>query len=110
VIKQILVNLLRNAAEALDNKGQITLATRLYCTSDGRHYVDISVQDDGPGIDKEIMDRLFSPVTSTKGDGHAGLGLNIVKGMVDDIGANINCHSSAAFGTCFNLGIPVFDE
>ena len=110
VIKQILVNLLRNAAEALDKNGRIALATRGYRTADGRYHVDIRVQDDGPGIDKEIKDRLFSPVTSTKGDGHAGLGLNIVKGMVDDIGANISCYSSPEFGTSFNLVIPILDE
>ena len=110
VIKQILVNLLKNAAEALDENGRISLATRGYGTADGRHYVDIRVQDNGPGIAKEIKERLFSPVTSTKGDGHAGLGLNIVKGMVEDIGANISCHSSPEFGTSFNLVIPAIDE
>jgi nitrogen-specific signal transduction histidine kinase/HD-like signal output (HDOD) protein len=110
VIKQILVNLLKNAAEALDKNGRISLTTRGYSTSDREHFVDIRVQDDGPGIDKEIKDRLFSPVPSTKGDGHAGLGLNIVKGMVDDIGAKISCHSSATFGTSFNLVIPTLDE
>ena len=107
VIKQIFVNLLKNAAEALDKNGKISLATRLYITADGRHYVDIKVQDNGPGIAVEVRERLFSPVTSTKGDGHAGLGLNIVKGMVADIGAKISCHSSAEFGTSFNLVIPV---
>lgn len=106
VIKQILVNLLKNAAEALETDGKISLTTREHTTSDGQHYVDISVQDSGPGIAQEIQERLFSPVTSTKGGDHAGLGLNIVKGMVDDIGAKISCHSSAEFGTSFNLVIP----
>ncbi|HKJ04065.1 MAG TPA: HDOD domain-containing protein [Geopsychrobacteraceae bacterium] len=110
VIKQILVNLLKNAAEALDNGGKISLTTREHVASDGQHYVDISVQDNGPGIDRKIQDRLFSPVTSTKGGDHAGLGLNIVKGMVDNIGAKISCHSSAEFGTSFNLVIPRIDE
>ena len=110
VIKQILVNLLKNAAEALDKNGRIALATRGYSTADGRHYVDIRVQDDGPGIAPAIKERLFSPVASTKGDGHAGLGLNIVKGMVDDIGAHISCHSSTEFGTCFNLVLPTLEE
>jgi nitrogen-specific signal transduction histidine kinase len=110
VIKQILVNLLKNAAEALDKNGRILLTTCGYSTADGRHYVDIRIQDDGPGIAKEIKERLFSPVISTKGEGHAGLGLSIVKGMVDDIGANISCHSSAEFGTSFNLVIPALAE
>jgi nitrogen-specific signal transduction histidine kinase len=68
------------------------------------------VQDNGPGINAEIKERLFSPVISTKGEGHAGLGLNIVKGMADDIGAKISCHSSAELGTSFNLVIPTIDE
>lgn len=110
VIKQILVNLLKNAAEALSENGKIALATREHKASDGRFYVNISVHDNGPGIAKEIQERLFSPVTSTKGGDHAGLGLNIVKGMVDDIGAKISCHSSADFGTSFNLVIPRVED
>ena len=110
VIKQILVNLLKNAAEALLNNGKIVLTTRELTTSAGQHFVDIRVQDNGPGIAKEIQERLFSPVTSTKGGDHAGLGLNIVKGMVDDIGAKISCYSSAEFGTSFDLEIPRPEE
>lgn len=110
VIKQILVNLLKNAAEALDKNGRIALTTRLYRTADSANFVDIRVQDNGPGMTDEIKARLFTPVASTKGDGHAGLGLNIVKGMVDDLGAKISCHSSAAFGTTFTLVIPALDE
>lgn len=110
VIKQILVNLLKNAAEALSVNGKIALMTREHKASDGQYYVNISVQDNGPGIPQEIQDRLFSPVTSTKGGDHAGLGLNIVKGMVDDIGAKISCHSSAEFGTSFNLVIPRVED
>ncbi len=109
-VKQIMVNLLKNAAEALDKGGRISLTTREQRRSDGRHTVDIGVRDNGPGIDKQIQQRLFSPVSSTKGGKHVGLGLNIVKGMVDDIGAKISCHSSAEFGTSFNLVIPIIDE
>ncbi|MDT8419052.1 MAG: HDOD domain-containing protein [Desulfuromonadales bacterium] len=110
VIKQILVNLLKNAAEALSQGGKIILTTRELTTSAGQHFVDIRVQDNGPGIPREIQQRLFSPVTSTKGGDHAGLGLNIVKGMVDDIGAKISCYSSAEFGTSFDLEIPRPEE
>lgn len=109
VIKQILVNLLKNAAEALDTKGRIALTTRGHRDSDGRHWIEIGVQDNGPGIDKAIQQRLFAPVTSTKGGEHAGLGLNIIKGMVDDIGAKISCHSSTECGTSFKLTIPASD-
>jgi len=110
VIKQILINLLKNAAEALNKDGKITVTTLNHTASDGQRTVEITVQDNGPGIDMKIQERLFSPVTSTKGGGHAGLGLNIIKGMVDDIGAKISCHSSAKYGTRFNLVIPLIDK
>ncbi len=109
-IKQILINLLKNAAEALSKDGKIIVTTRYHTASDGQHAVEITVQDNGPGIDMKIQERLFSPVTSTKGGGHAGLGLNIIKGMVEDIGAKISCHSSAKYGTRFNLVIPLIDK
>lgn len=109
-IKQILINLLKNAAEALNGGGRIVLTSRAYITSDSQRFADVRIQDNGPGIDKRIQSRLFDPVTSTKGGEHAGLGLNIVKGMVDDIGAKISCHSSPEFGTSFNLLIPINGE
>ncbi len=110
VIKQILINLLKNAAEALTDEGTISLTTRDYLMSNGEHIAEISIHDTGPGIDKTIQDRLFSPVCSTKGGEHAGLGLNIVKEMVDDINAEISCHSSSEFGTLFKLMIPITGE
>lgn len=105
-IRQILVNLLKNAAEALPEKGRIVLSTREYLTSAGERQVVISVQDNGPGIDRAVLDRLFSPITSPKGKGHAGLGLHIVKGLADDIGARVACQSSPEHGTRFELTIP----
>jgi signal transduction histidine kinase/HD-like signal output (HDOD) protein len=108
-IQQILVNLLKNAAEVLQPGGSIVLEARQHTTSAGGSFVEICVKDNGPGIDSRIRDRLFSPVISTKGAGHSGLGLSIVKGMVDDIGAKISCHSSTAFGTWFKLEIPIIN-
>lgn len=105
-IKQILVNLLTNSAEALAEHGRVVLRTREQITSSGLLYVVIGVEDNGPGIDKRILGSLFSPVISTKGANHAGLGLSIVKGMVDDIGATIMCHSTSTSGTTFSLMIP----
>ena len=106
-ITQILVNLLKNAAEALHEGGTITITTRETVSSGVRHYAEICVHDNGPGIDREIQRQLFSPVKSTKGDGHAGLGLSIVKEMVNDIEGQIHCHSSEESGTSFSLLIPL---
>ena len=106
VIRQILVNLLTNAAEALENHGRIVITTREQITSEGLHYVVIGVDDNGSGIDRRLMGRLFSPIASTKGENHAGLGLSIAKGMADDIGATLSCHSTLTSGTTFSLMIP----
>ena len=105
-VRQILVNLLKNAAEALPTGGQILLSIREYLTSGGARQVVIVVQDNGPGIGEEILAHLFSPVASTKGEGHLGLGLHIVKELADDIGARVACQSVPGQGTRFELRIP----
>ncbi len=110
LIKQVLVNLIKNAAEELGEDGVITLTTRDSYSGTGSRYAEIVVQDNGPGIAAEIQAKLFRPVVSTKGPGHAGVGLSIVKTMVDDLGAQIGCHSSATNGTGFNLLIPVGEQ
>jgi signal transduction histidine kinase/HD-like signal output (HDOD) protein len=106
LVKQILVNLLTNSTEALADEGRVVIRTREQITSDGRSYVVIAVEDNGPGIDKRIIGSLFSPIVSTKGARHAGLGLSIVKGMADEIGATISCHSTSNSGATFSLMIP----
>jgi len=110
LVKQILVNLLKNAAEAVEPGGEISLATRDSYCSDGGHYAEVVVQDNGSGIDHQVRDKLFRPVVSTKGPGHAGVGLSIVKGMVDDLGGRISYHSSPSTGTGFHLQIPCGEE
>lgn len=110
LVKQILTNLIKNAAEAVDDAGLILLTTRDGYASDQGRYVEIIVHNDGKGIDPAIRPRLFKPVPSTKGAGHAGVGLSIVKGMVDDLGGRISCHSSDQTGTSFHVYLPDTDE
>ncbi len=106
LVKQILVNLLKNAAEAVSDGGMIQLVTRDGYSADRGSHVEIIVKDNGPGIAPQLQEKLFQPVVSTKGAGHAGVGLSIVKGMVDDLGGWISCHSSTESGTSFHLQIP----
>jgi signal transduction histidine kinase len=75
-LKQILVNLVKNAAEAL-SKGTITLETRSSIYLHDRFHAQLTVRDDGPGIAPEVMQRLFKPGASTKGGAHTGSGLGI---------------------------------
>lgn len=104
-LKQVLINLIFNAVEAMPRGGRLSLATARWRGSRGEESVEITVQDTGPGIPAEILDRLYSPVASRKGGSHAGLGLTIVGRLVDELGAVIQCHSTPA-GTRFKLLLP----
>ena len=109
LVKQILVNLLKNAAEAGGEGGTVQIVTRDGYSADRGKHVEVIIQDNGPGIDPELQEKLFQPVVSSKGANHAGVGLSIVKGMVDDLGGWISCHSSAGSGTSFSLQLPCGD-
>lgn len=104
-LKQILLNLLKNAAEAMPGGGTVTIMTRDKVNRDGRPYVEIMVSDTGPGMPAEVMAHLFEPVTSTKGGDHAGLGLAIVNKLVEEIHASITCISGQS-GLAFHLLLP----
>ncbi len=104
-LKQIYTNLIKNAVEALPANGQLMVYTQDYVNVDGKQHIELSVADDGPGIDMDILPQLFSPVDSTKGDDHAGLGLTIVKNLVSELHGSISCRSSDK-GTSFHILLP----
>lgn len=101
-IRRVLINLLDNAVEALDRKGQITLETQ-YASSEG--LVRVTVADDGPGIPPEEREKLFMPYYSTKRRG-SGLGLAIVRRIVAEHGGSIDVGDNAPRGTRFTIELP----
>ncbi len=103
--KQIITNLVKNAAEALPAKGRITLSTTANIKVNGSDFVEIIIEDNGPGIAGDIYKNLFTPVASTKGDKHSGLGLSITKNLVTDAKGTISCRSNA-LGTSFQILLP----
>jgi signal transduction histidine kinase/HD-like signal output (HDOD) protein len=105
-LKQVLMNLIRNAVEAMPKGGTITISTRDNVVHDGRNYVEIEVHDDGPGIPDAVKAQLFEPGVSTKGGDHAGLGLSIVQGLVKEIRGQIHCTSESGHGTTFQIWLP----
>jgi len=105
-IKQILTNLIKNAAEALPVSGLITVETQALVNFNGCNYVEIVIADNGPGIMPEVQEKLFTPVETTKAGNHAGLGLSIVKSLIDELEGSISCRSSAKNGTRFEVLIP----
>ncbi|HSM75287.1 MAG TPA: HDOD domain-containing protein [Desulfobacterales bacterium] len=110
-LKQVLINLVKNAAEAMARGGNLFLATRRLGPAKNAHgpigEAEISVCDDGPGLPLEVQARIFEPFNSAKGGGHAGLGLSIVHGIVRSLGGRVSCRSRQGRGTCFTVRLPL---
>jgi HD-like signal output (HDOD) protein/signal transduction histidine kinase len=105
-IWQILLNLLKNAIEAMPNGGEISITNNGHIKQDELDYIALSVKDTGTGLPKQVLENLFSPVTSTKGGTHQGLGLSIVQDLVKELNGLITCQSSSS-GTLFEILLPV---
>jgi signal transduction histidine kinase len=99
-LNQVFLNLLKNAVEALEGTGG-TLRVRL------RHEegsVTVEVEDDGPGIDPALRERLFEPFVTSKAPGRGtGLGLPISRRIVQECGGSIEVRSEPGRGTCFTV-------
>lgn len=100
-LRQILMNLVLNAQQAMGRGGAITLRI-------GRDEVFgmIDVTDTGPGIPREMLARLFKPFQSSKKEGH-GIGLALVKRFVDNFGGSVSVDSEVGRGTTFHLKLPL---
>ncbi len=104
-LRQILANLLKNAAEAISSDGKVWVRTMFLAPADqtGAAGVRITVEDNGPGITPRLADTLFGAGVSDKGDGHMGLGLAIAKKLVGELGGAISCSERAGGGACFTI-------
>ena len=115
-LKQIFINLVKNAVEAVPAGGNITIKTRCLTprseaiadksqdTYPG--YVEITFADSGPGIPDEVKSRIFEPYVTTKSKGHGGLGLSIVHNLVSEIKGSIRFESDKETGTTFKIVLP----
>ena len=105
-LRQLILNLLKNALEALAGKGGlITVSTRPWANIRGPQFTEICIEDTGPGLPPAVLDRLFQPVVSDKGGLHQGIGLVIVGQLVRELDGLINCRSTDQ-GTCFQILLP----
>ncbi|MBS3954123.1 MAG: HDOD domain-containing protein [Methylomicrobium sp.] len=102
-LKQLMTNLIKNAAEAFTSGGNVTITTQDRVYLGNKCCVQIEIKDDGPGFPENISTNLFSPVISTKGAGHSGLGLTIAKNLVDELSGTITCISVPNSGTTFQI-------
>ncbi|MDO9167008.1 MAG: HDOD domain-containing protein [Rhodoferax sp.] len=106
VLRQILMNLIKNAVEALPKGGQIEINNNGRVHRDGRAFFELCIEDTGPGIPAEVLANLFSPVRSSKVGENRGIGLSIVHSLVKRLNGLISCRSSKA-GTVFEILLPV---
>ncbi len=115
-LKQVFINLINNAVEAMTGGGNLHIRTRCISSPLDMHlaghreeyhrYIEITISDDGIGIPDEIKSRLFEPFVSSKGGDHSGLGLSIVHSIIDALNGTIMCESSKNKGTTFKIELP----
>jgi two-component system sensor histidine kinase PilS (NtrC family) len=104
-IRQILWNLLRNAADAVSADGLIGVMLDRERRYDGASLARLSVADDGPGVPNDVRERIFEPFFSTKEQG-VGLGLATVLRIVEAHGGSIEVESPPAGGSRFTVWLP----
>jgi signal transduction histidine kinase len=105
-VKQVVLNLMTNAAEAMPQGGRLMLLTSDSVNLDGELFVLLQVTDTGQGVAPEVLQRMFQSGVSTKGDGHEGIGLAVSESIVRRLGGRILCRSSAGRGTIFGVLLP----
>lgn len=104
-LRQVLINLIRNAVEAMPDGGPLLLEAVNDVWQGHRQWVEITITDSGPGLPDSVRQSLFRPVSTEKGEKHSGLGLSIVKKLIDDMEGIIGCKTGNA-GTSFRILLP----
>ncbi|MBI5559283.1 MAG: two-component sensor histidine kinase [Deltaproteobacteria bacterium] len=103
-LQQIFLNILNNGIDAIGRDGAITLATRRHDPG----FIQVAVQDSGPGIPPEVLKHIFDPFFTTKAAGKGtGLGLSITYGLVKKLGGNITVESEIGKGALFQVTLPI---
>jgi len=100
-MKRVFVNIIKNAIEAMPKGGKLTITSK---ESNGN--LEIAFADTGEGMTKEILDKLWTPLFTTKAKG-MGLGLSICKRIIDAHEGNISVESEVDEGTTFTVTVPI---
>ena len=102
-VKQVILNLLLNAVQAMPKSGHLILRGQI---PENDRWINLSIQDSGAGIPGEDMDKLFDPFFSTK-EGGIGLGLSIAHRIIDQHHGKIEVESTPGRGTLFTVWLPI---
>ena len=104
-IVRVFINLIVNAAEAMDDSGELTITSRIDTNS---NCIEVEVTDTGSGIPEENLERIFDPFFTTKETGHGvGLGLAISYGIIREHKGTISVESEVGKGTAFTVRLPI---
>jgi two-component system NtrC family sensor kinase len=104
-LRQVLLNLMRNAREAMAKGGRLTVRVRRA----GEGMAEIAVADTGPGIPADDLSKVFEPFFSTKAKG-TGLGLALVQQIAVEHGGRVDVESAPSLGTTFRVLLPLWRE
>ena len=100
---QVWINLISNAIQAMNNSGTIHISIK-----NGKSSIQIIIKDDGPGIPKDIQEKIFEPFFTTKRAGEGtGIGLDIVKRIIEKHNATLKLESEIGKGTAFIVTLPI---
>lgn len=106
-VTQVVINLVKNAVEALASGDQVVVSTATGVYRAGREGVELKVRDTGPGLPSDVLRVLFEPKTTSKGGRHEGLGLHLVKRLVDDLLGEIDVRTAPGEGAEFAVFLPL---
>jgi two-component system sensor kinase FixL len=106
-VQQVVLNLVRNAVEAMTQSPERSLTIATERTGEG--IVAVTVSDTGPGLAEPVMRQLFQPFVTTKEKG-MGIGLSICRSIIDAHGGRISAHANDARGTRFVFTLPIATE
>ena len=108
-LKEVFVNLLVNASEAMSEGGDIYISEKVGTWPNIGKSVLIHFRDNGPGIPQELFEDIFQPFFSSKEDG-SGLGLSIARRIINEHGGEIALYSEVGTGTVFTIALPLREK
>lgn len=101
-LKQVFLNILLNAVDAIETEGTITLST----FPEGDDHIRLEISDTGKGVSEDSLEKIFTPFFTTKTKG-TGLGLSICKRLIEQHGGTIEVSSQIGKGTSFTMVLPL---
>ncbi len=106
-LQQVFLNLIKNAIEVIGNEGHVGIYVQEMMTERGKREIEVFIEDDGPGIPHENLQRIFDPFFTTKDVGHgSGLGLFVAHDIIRWHGGTIKVESRPREGTTFVIWLP----